>query len=185
MKSNPDSVLILLNEIEEPEALDNDIFAKWCLLYGNVKLQELSTKQIERALEWYMRHGVIKEKVMKNLCILLLLLTLSSSNLDAACERCRKIVFKVINLWDRERAPHFMSIDVEVENSNLFIRFHNNEMGAVCVKVIDSHGNIMYQDEVPVTSKESYRLELQSLPKGNYKLIVSDENIEISGDFDL
>lgn len=62
LKNNPDSALILLNEIEEPEALDNDIFAKWCLLYGNVKLEELSTKQIERALEWYMRHGTIKEK---------------------------------------------------------------------------------------------------------------------------
>lgn len=122
---------------------------------------------------------------MKNLCILLLLLILSSANLDAACERCRKIVFKVINLWDRERAPHFMPIDAEVENSSLFIRFHDNEMGAVCVKVTDSHGNTMYQDEISVISKESYRLELQSLPKGNYKLIVSDENIEIGGDFDL
>lgn len=122
---------------------------------------------------------------MKNLCILLLLLIFSPSNLDAACERCRKIVFKVINLWDRERIPHFMPIDAEVENSNLFIRFHGNEMGAVCVKVTDSHGNIMCQDEIPVTSKESYRLELQSFPKGNYKLIVSDEKIEIGGDFDL
>ena len=62
LKINKDSALILLNEIEEPENLDNDIFSKWCLLYGNVKLQDLSTKQIERALEWYMRQDAIKEK---------------------------------------------------------------------------------------------------------------------------
>lgn len=60
-ETNPDSASIILNKIEEPENLDDETFAKWCLLHSNLSHEELFTEQIERAAKWYKLHGTTKE----------------------------------------------------------------------------------------------------------------------------
>lgn len=65
VQSVPDSALVILEEISQPDNLDDETFAHWCLLYGNVlnKVRNgaLSVERCERAFKWYEKYGNPKQ----------------------------------------------------------------------------------------------------------------------------
>lgn len=63
---NPDSAAIILKRIPSPEKLNDEAFARWCMLSGKVtdKINTpiLPTFNFERALIWYKKYGSIEEQ---------------------------------------------------------------------------------------------------------------------------
>ncbi len=63
---NPDSAAIILKRIYSPEKLNDEAFARWCMLSGKVtdKINTpiLPTFNFERALTWYKKYGSIEEQ---------------------------------------------------------------------------------------------------------------------------
>lgn len=63
---NPDSAAIILKRIPSPEKLNDEAFARWCMLSGKVtdKINTpiLPTFNFERALTWYKKQGSIEEQ---------------------------------------------------------------------------------------------------------------------------
>ena len=66
LNSNPDSVFRILKQLPFPEKLDDDAFARWCMLSGRVsdKINApiLSTLYFQRALTWFEKHGTKEEQ---------------------------------------------------------------------------------------------------------------------------
>lgn len=67
IKVNPDSALTILDSISSPETMNDNSFARWCMLSGKItdKIHNtlLSTVQFKRAYEWYSKYGTPTEEV--------------------------------------------------------------------------------------------------------------------------
>lgn len=66
VKSNPDSVYFLLNSIVNPNELNNELLAHWCMLSGRVA-DDLHKDMpyaslLSRAQTWYERYGTVYEQ---------------------------------------------------------------------------------------------------------------------------
>lgn len=63
---NPDSASNMLSNIPSPEKLDDETFARWCMLSGKVTDEIfndiLPTYQFERAYDWYSSYGTPDEQ---------------------------------------------------------------------------------------------------------------------------
>lgn len=61
-----DSASILLDSISDPDGLDDEDFARWCMVSGKVTDETatglLPLYQWQRAQEWFMKHGTAEER---------------------------------------------------------------------------------------------------------------------------
>lgn len=68
LSENPDSAFVILKSITNPDVLDNKTFSRWCLTCAAAceKLEEDMpfVPQMERANEYYEKHGSLDEKIM-------------------------------------------------------------------------------------------------------------------------
>lgn len=66
VKVNPDSAYTLLNNMAIPDNLNDKLFARWCMIYGQAadKLYKDMpyVEQLTRALEWYKKHGTMEQQ---------------------------------------------------------------------------------------------------------------------------
>ncbi|WP_455672639.1 tetratricopeptide repeat protein [Phocaeicola sp.] len=64
--ADPDSAAILLNGMEAPESLNDEDFARWCMLSGKVTDETieglLPVYQWQRAQNWFLKHGTPEEQ---------------------------------------------------------------------------------------------------------------------------
>lgn len=66
LPENADSASILLDSISAPDKLDDESFARWCMLSGKVTDETieglLPIYQWQRAQEWFTKHGTAEER---------------------------------------------------------------------------------------------------------------------------
>lgn len=71
VKSNPDSAYFLLNSIVNPNELNDELFAHWCMLSGEVAdhlhKDMPYTSFLLRAQTWFERYGTVYEQAQISL----------------------------------------------------------------------------------------------------------------------
>lgn len=66
VETNPDSAYTLLKDVELPENLNNQLFARWCMLYSQAADKLFKpmpyVMQLNQALDWYKKQGTAEQQ---------------------------------------------------------------------------------------------------------------------------
>ena len=96
------------------------------------------------------------------------------------------IVWRVIYTWDVSiKSLDIIPVEASFEKNVLTLHVVQEEPEVITIKVKDSLGNIIFQDEVNCTEEDSYKFDMNGCSKGVYQVVVSSKYMIVEGDFCL
>ena len=96
------------------------------------------------------------------------------------------IVWKEIYSWDKSvKSLQVIPIEGSLEGNTLTLQMVEKNSEVFNIKVKNSTGNIVFQNEVLLSPKDCYKLDMNGYSKGIYQITVSNKDLVIEGDFSL
>lgn len=119
---------------------------------------------------------------MNNLKMYLALIALMIPLLLCAKGKC--IDLKKEHCNHRTPAELFIPVEafIDERNKELTIEF-SQEWEPVTIEVISKEGYVVYRDLCMPYANSTFSISLESIPSGVYELTISDESMEVIGEF--
>lgn len=141
MEINPDSASTILKSILLPEDLNNENFARWCMLSGKItdKIFDtlLPTEQFEKASSWYLQHGAPIEQVQ-------ILIYLGRSN-------------SVDGNYDKSMSIYINALEIAQKNKL------NNQIGYIYSYM----GDLYEEKSMHIQAIDKYKMAVSYFKKAN------------------
>lgn len=85
---------------------------------------------------------------------------------------------------DDESRAISSSPSLSIDDSNIYI-YSEKQLDCLTVQIIDARGIVLYNDMTNVPTGIEYPISIESLPKGNYQIYISQEDNYIIGYFEI
>lgn len=121
---------------------------------------------------------------MRKLSCTLLLIVISFMAIGANAPTGEK--GRVIDLkrWDKQQKEVvIIPIVAIMEDNYIEVHFLEYQERLVTFQIKDRHDNIVFQEMITPNEQVSYRIKLENLNSGLYKLLYSDISIKLIGEF--
>lgn len=91
----------------------------------------------------------------------------------------------VVDSWsEKEDRTIPSSPSLSIDDSNIYL-YSEKQLDGLTVQIINARGIVLYNDMINILAGIEYPISIESLPKGNYQIYISQEDNYIVGYFEI